>query len=77
MVVYIWVFTAFGNCPWIAFILKCCVIAEIGVDEGKFRQLIHKKVKPKKFHLIDKWGSDRLHDGKFKAVMDYLAEEIE
>lgn len=56
---------------------KNSVVAEIGVDEGKFSQLIYKKVKPQKFHLIDMWGSDRFHDGKFKAVKDYFAEEIE
>lgn len=55
---------------------KNSVVAEIGVDEGKFSQLIHKKVKPRKFHLIDMWGSDRFHDGKFEAVKDYFAEEI-
>lgn len=56
---------------------KNSVVAEIGVDEGKFSQLIHKKVKPKKIHLIDMWGSDRFHDGKFEAVKNYFAEEIE
>lgn len=56
---------------------KNSVVAEIGVDEGKFSQLIHKKVKPEKFHLIDMWGSDRFHDGKFEAVKNYFAEEIE
>ncbi|MFP8488619.1 class I SAM-dependent methyltransferase [Gracilimonas sp. Q87] len=55
---------------------KNSIVAEIGVDEGKFSQLIHKKVKPQKFHLIDMWGSDRFHDGKFEAVKDYFAEEI-
>lgn len=53
------------------------VVAEIGVDEGKFSQLIHKKVKPAKFHLIDMWGTDRFHDGKFEAVKTYFSEEIE
>jgi hypothetical protein len=53
------------------------VVAEIGVDEGKFSQLIHKKVKPQKFHLIDMWGTDRFHDGKFDAVKSYFSDEIE
>ena len=56
---------------------KKSVVAEIGVDEGKFSQLIHKKVKPAKFHLIDMWGTDRFHDGKFEAVKSYFEEEIE
>jgi hypothetical protein len=56
---------------------KRSVVAEIGVDEGKFSQLIHKIVKPQKFHLIDTWGSDRFHDGKFEAVKAYFAEEME
>lgn len=53
------------------------VVAEIGVDEGKFSQLIHKKANPQKFHLIDMWGSDRFHDGKFDAVKSYFSEEID
>lgn len=56
---------------------KNSVVAEIGVDEGKFSQLIHKKIKPAKFHLIDMWGTDRFHDGKFEAVKSYFEEEIE
>lgn len=56
---------------------KDSVVAEIGVDEGKFSQLINKKVKPRKFHLVDMWGTDRFHDGKFEAVNEYFAEEIE
>lgn len=56
---------------------KNSVVAEIGVDEGKFSHLIHKKVKPAKFHLIDMWGTDRFHDGKFEAVKSYFEEGIE
>jgi len=58
-------------------IKKNSVVAEIGVDEGKFSQLIYKKVKPAKFHLIDMWGTDRFHDGKFEAVKSYFEKNIE
>lgn len=61
----------------LAKVKKDSIVAEIGVDEGKFSQLIQKKVKPRKFHLIDMWGSDRFHDGKFEAVKSYFAKEIE
>lgn len=56
---------------------KHSTAAEIGVDEGKFSQLIHEIVNPGKFHLIDIWGTDRFHDGKFESVKGYFSTEIE
>lgn len=56
---------------------KNAVVAEIGVDEGKFSKRIHDVTRPAKFHLIDMWGTDRFHDGKFEAVKSYFEEEID
>lgn len=56
---------------------KNAVVAEIGVDEGKFSKRIHDITRPTKFHLIDMWGTDRFHDGKFEAVKSYFEEEID
>lgn len=43
---------------------KHAVIAEIGVDQGEFSQMILNSTSPGKLHLIDAWGdSSRYHDG--------------
>ena len=55
---------------------KEAVVAEIGVDEGKFSRLINRITRPAKFHLIDIWGTDRFHDGKYEGVKSYFSEEI-
>lgn len=52
-------------------------VAEIGVDEGKFSRLIHSINKPDCFHLIDIWGTDRFHDGKYESVKSFFSEQIE
>jgi hypothetical protein len=52
-------------------------VAEIGVDEGKFSQKIYEINKPDNFHLVDVWGSDRFHDGKYEGVKNYFQEQIE
>lgn len=52
------------------------VVAEIGVDEGKFSKRINDVTRPKKLHLIDIWGTDRFHDGKFRAVESFFKEDI-
>lgn len=53
------------------------VVAEIGVDEGNFSRLINDITSPAKLHLIDIWGTDRFHDGKYKAVKTYFSKKIE
>ncbi|MEX0780849.1 MAG: class I SAM-dependent methyltransferase [Balneolales bacterium] len=55
---------------------KQSIVAEIGVDEGKFSRLIHKIVQPGKLHLIDMWGTDRFHEGKFQEVQSFFENEI-
>ena len=52
-------------------------VAEIGVDEGKFSQQIWDINQPDNFHLIDVWGSDRFHDGKYEGVKKYFEEQLE
>lgn len=52
-------------------------IAEIGVDEGNFSRMIHEINQPDNLHLVDVWGSDRFHDGKFEGVKNYFRDEIE
>lgn len=44
------------------------VVAELGVDEGDFSQLILAINKPKKLHLVDFWGSKRYNQNKRKKV---------
>lgn len=56
---------------------KNSVVAEIGVDEGFFSQEIHNVVKPVKLHLVDIWGSDRFHEGKYQGVKAYFEKELE
>lgn len=51
-------------------------VAEIGVDEGKFSRQIYDVNKPENFHLIDVWGSDRFHDGKYESVKSYFQQQI-
>ena len=52
-------------------------VAEIGVDEGKFSQKIFEINKPDNFHLVDVWGTDRFHDGKYESVKNYFQQQIE
>lgn len=53
------------------------VVAEIGVDEGKFSQQIFDVLKPQNFHLIDIWGSDRFHEGKYQGVKEQFKHQLE
>lgn len=53
------------------------VVAELGVDEGGFSNLILSINKPKKLHLIDFWGSRRYSQNKRRKVEDRFRKEIE
>ncbi len=55
---------------------KHAVVAEIGVDEGKFSDQILAITEPHKLHLIDIWGSDRFHDGKYRVICEKLKGKI-
>ena len=52
-------------------------VAEIGVDEGKFSQKIFEINTPDHFHLVDIWGTDRFHDGKYQNVKNFFKDQIE
>ena len=53
------------------------VVAEIGVDRGKFSAQIIELAQPKKLHLIDNWGSDRYNDEKKSLVEQRLEKQID
>jgi hypothetical protein len=50
--------------------------AEIGVDKGEFSRQIVDIVKPRKFHLIDCWDSERYSDS-YNHVITNLKKEIQ
>lgn len=59
------------------------LVAEIGVNKGKFSQIILESSKPKKIHLIDSWGSQRYNtsikkivENKFESYIDQGIIEI-
>ena len=58
-------------------------IAEIGVDQGEFSELILKVTEPDLLHLVDIWDSKRYHEelfkkvtGKFKNLIDLESIQI-
>jgi hypothetical protein len=55
---------------------KDAVVAEVGVDEGKFSEKILAVTEPRVLHLIDPWASKRYGDGKMKVVGDRFKAEI-
>lgn len=57
--------------------LPCnAIVAELGVDEGNFSELIQKINKPKILHLVDVWNSRRYDTNKFEYVGNRFASEI-
>lgn len=52
------------------------VVAELGVNKGDFSQLILDITRPKKFHLIDFWGSARYNQKIRKHVEDRFADQL-
>lgn len=53
------------------------VVAELGVDEGNFSQLILSINNPQKLHLIDFWGSKRYNQSKRKKVENRFLNHTE
>lgn len=53
------------------------VVVELGVDHGKFSELILEIARPKKLHLVDAWGNpERFHDGLKVMVIEKFKNEI-
>ncbi len=53
------------------------MVAELGVDEGYFSDLIVEYCTPQKLHLVDTWSSRRYNDGKFSKVTSKFKKQIE
>lgn len=53
------------------------MVAELGVDEGYFSDLIVEYCTPQKLHLVDTWSSRRYDDGKFSKVTSKFKTKIE
>ncbi|WP_075352589.1 class I SAM-dependent methyltransferase [Algoriphagus marinus] len=56
---------------------KSSIVAELGVDEGKFSESILNICKPKKLHLVDLWGSSRYNEGKKNDVKQKFKDQID
>lgn len=52
------------------------IVAELGVDEGNFSEVILNKCQPEKLHLIDIWDSEIYNDVKRKYVEQRFDPEI-
>ena len=53
------------------------IVAEIGVNKGKFSETILQLNNPEKLHLIDGWGSSRYNMNVEEHVRKRFAEQIE
>jgi hypothetical protein len=51
-------------------------VAELGVDEGDFSEIILTLNKPAKLHLVDSWGSKRYNQAKKEKVENRFAQKI-
>ncbi|MFL0682736.1 MAG: class I SAM-dependent methyltransferase [Algoriphagus aquaeductus] len=52
------------------------IVAELGVDEGNFSEVILNKCQPEKLHLIDIWASEIYNNAKRKYVEERFDPEI-
>jgi hypothetical protein len=52
------------------------VIAELGVDEGCFSEMILNTCNPREFHLVDFWGSQRYNQTKRRSVEEKFKTQI-
>lgn len=56
---------------------KNAIVAELGVDQGDFTELIVKTCLPQKIHIIDFWGSKRYNQEKRNKVETRFKKQIE
>jgi hypothetical protein len=56
---------------------KNAVVAEVGVDEGRYSEKILAIAAPRVLHLIDPWESNRYGEGKMKIVGDRFKAHID
>ncbi len=56
---------------------KNAVVAEVGVDEGRYSEKILAITKPRTLHLIDPWDSKRYGQGKMKAIGRKFKNQID
>lgn len=52
------------------------VMAELGVDEGRFSEMILNTCNPSKLHLVDFWGNERYNQKKRKSVEEKFKTQI-
>lgn len=52
------------------------VVAELGVDEGTFSEMIMNQTHPSKFHIVDFWGSKRYNQLKRQQVDAKFATQL-
>ena len=52
------------------------IVAELGVDNGRFSEKILEINKPKILHLIDSWDSARYSKNKEKKVFDMFKHQV-
>ncbi len=53
------------------------IVAELGVDKGDFSELIIRHLKPKVFHLVDVWESERYNEGIYDTVKKRFESELD
>lgn len=56
---------------------KHAVVAEVGVDEGRYSEKILAITTPRVLHLIDPWDSKRYGEGKMKIIGDKFKNQID
>jgi hypothetical protein len=52
------------------------VMAELGVDEGSFSEMILNTCNPRELHLVDFWGSERYNQNKRRGVEEKFKTQI-
>lgn len=55
---------------------KNAIVAELGVDEGCFTEMIIHQTNPKKLHIVDYWGSKRYSQFKREKVERKFSSQL-